>query len=109
MSTEEPTGTPSRDPAVPSPTERAEPAEVLDAEIVGDADGTPHSGYDERGVPSFDFVRERIEQRTATALGAQELDAESPAGRTLEQQQADREEAGRDRLEAIRRQMRGED
>jgi len=108
MSTDEPddrTGPAPHPPAVPAP---AQQPEVLDAEIVGDPEGTPQSGYDERGVPSFDFVRDRIEQRAATAVGAQELDAESAPGRTAEQQFAEREEAGRDRLEATRRQMRGE-
>jgi hypothetical protein len=63
--------------------------------------------YTDAGVPTFDFVRDRIEGRAATALGQGELDAETPEGRTLAQQEADRDAAARDRLEQIRRSMNG--
>ncbi len=39
--------------------------------------------YDSAGVPTFESVREKIETRYGTALGATELDAESPQGRRL--------------------------
>lgn len=64
-------------------------------------------GWTDDGVPTFEHVRERIEGRAATADGAEELDAESPEGRALAEQEADREQAGRDRLEEIRRSLRG--
>lgn len=35
--------------------------------------------YDSAGVPTFESVREKIETRYGTALGATELDAEKPA------------------------------
>ena len=58
------------------------------------------------GVPTFDFVRDRIEGRYATAVGTTELADESPAGRTVAQEEEDRETAARTRLEQIRRSMR---
>lgn len=61
--------------------------------------------YTDEGVPTFDFVRDRIEGRAATAEGLGVLDAETPEGRTIAQQEADRDAAARDRLEQIRRGM----
>ena len=58
------------------------------------------------GVPTFDFVRDKIEGRHATALGTTELADESAAGRSLAQQQEDRDTAARERLEEIRRSLR---
>ena len=57
------------------------------------------------GVPTFDFVRDKIEGRHATALGTTELSDESAAGRSLAQQQEDRDKAARERLEEIRRSL----
>jgi hypothetical protein len=104
-------------PAVPE----APDAAVLDAEIV-ETDARPdtppdpsHAGeaataipdYDEHGVPGFDYVRDKIEQRYATAIGTTELTADTPEARTVEDQLAERERAARARLEEIRRSMRG--
>jgi phage shock protein A len=75
-------------------------------EPVGTAD-TPAADYVD-GVPTFDFVRDRIEGRYATALGSTELADETAAGRSVAKQQEDREAAARERLEQIRRSMRGE-
>jgi len=58
------------------------------------------------GVPTFDFVRDRIEGRYATALGTTELAEESATGRSVAQQE-DRDKAARERLEEIRRSMGG--
>lgn len=68
----------------------------------------PVPDYDEAGVPSFDHVRERIESRYATALGADELAAESPAGRALAEQEAERAKAAAEKLAELRRSVRGE-
>jgi phage shock protein A len=66
----------------------------------------PDGDYNEAGVPSFDYVRDRIEGRIATSEGASEL-AEGSAA-SVDEQFADRERAGREKLEQIRRSMRGE-
>ncbi|KOS54546.1 PspA/IM30 family protein [Rhodococcus rhodochrous] len=63
------------------------------------------SGYTSAGVPTFDSVREKIERRAGTAIGAEELARESAAGRTLEEQFDERRQAAADRLREIRRSL----
>jgi phage shock protein A len=58
------------------------------------------------GVPTFDFVRDKIEGRYATAVGSAELADETAAGRAVAQQQEDRAAAARERLEQIRKSLR---
>jgi hypothetical protein len=81
----------------------------LDAEIVADATTTlppsPVPDYDERGVPSLDHVREKIETRYATSIGAAELAENTAGARGVEEQEAERERAGKAKLEEIRRSM----
>ncbi|ONM47787.1 PspA/IM30 family protein [Nocardia donostiensis] len=59
-------------------------------------------------VPSLDAVRDKIERRYATAIGAAELAQNSVQGRMLEVQQASVQMAGHSKLEQIRASMRGE-
>lgn len=61
--------------------------------------------YTEDGVPTFDFVRDKIENRNLTTEAAAEL-AGDP--QHVQDQFEQHEEAGRDRLEEIRRSLRGE-
>jgi phage shock protein A len=60
-------------------------------------------------VPTFESVREKIETRYGTAIGASELDAESPEGRTVEEQYDARKRAAAERPAEIRESMRGDD
>jgi phage shock protein A len=60
-------------------------------------------------VPTFESVREKIETRYGTAIGASELDAESPEGRTVEEQYDARQRAAAERLTEVRESMRGDD
>lgn len=88
--------TPEPEPAAeatPSAVPAATPAEPLD------------TGYTPSGVPTFDSVREKIETRYGTAIGAAELDAESPEGRTVEEQYDARQRAAAERLDEIRKSM----
>ena len=64
--------------------------------------------YTNDGVPSFDFVRDKIESRVATSIGTSELVGMTPEAAQVEDQFAKREQAGKDKLEEIRRAMRGE-
>lgn len=64
-------------------------------------------GFTPGGVPTFEGVRGRIEERVTKSLGAQELDAETPEGRSVEEQWEARSSAARDRLDQIRKLMRG--
>ena len=66
------------------------------------------AGYDSAGVPTFDAVREKIENRYATAQGSAELDAETPEGRSVEQQYEDRQREAAERLREIRESMHPE-
>jgi hypothetical protein len=78
---------------VPVPVQPAQPAQPLD------------TGYTAGGVPTFDSVREKIETRYGTAIGAAELAAETPEGRTVEEQYDARQRAAAERLEQIRASM----
>lgn len=89
--------------------------EPVDAEIVEenkDLVATPPPvepafDYTEAGVPTFDYVRDRIENRVGTSIGSQELADATPEGKAVEDQFEARKKAGQDRLEEIRRSMRG--
>ena len=63
-------------------------------------------GYTSSGVPTFESVQEKIETRYETSIGAAELDAESPEGRSVEEQYQARERAAAERLAQIRESMR---
>lgn len=65
--------------------------------------------YDEAGQPSFDYVRDRIEGRYATALGEEELAGETPQAESLQEQLAERQKAAKDKLDQIRDSLRGSD
>ena len=66
-------------------------------------------GYSESGVPTFESVRDKIETRFGAALGSAELDAESPEGRTVEEQYEARQRAAAERLAEIRESMHRDD
>ena len=75
----------------------------------GPSDATsPDPGYDSAGVPTFESVREKIETRYGTSLGAAELAAETPEGRDVEEQYEERQRAAAERLAQIRESMRPE-
>jgi phage shock protein A len=63
-------------------------------------------GYTTEGVPTFDSVREKIETRYGTAIGASELAAETPEGRAVEEQYDARQKAAAEKLRQIRESMR---
>ena len=67
------------------------------------------TGYTPGGVPTFESVREKIETRYGTAIGATELAAETPEGRSVEEQYEERQRAAAERLEQIRKSMRAEE
>lgn len=67
------------------------------------------TGYTPSGVPTYDAVREKIETRYGTAIGAAELAAETPEGRTVEEQYEARQRAAAERLAQIRESMKNDD
>jgi len=93
---DEPTSAPEPADAEPVPAEPV-PVEPVD------------TGYTPGGVPTFDSVREKIETRYGTAIGASELAAETPEGRTVEEQYDARQRAAAERLAEIRKSMHPEE
>lgn len=87
----------------------------LDAEIVEESKDLtvaqpvelPPGDYNEAGVPSFDYVRDRIENRVGTSIGAQELADATAEDKAVEDQFEARKKKGLDKLEEIRRSMKG--
>ncbi len=94
---------------------------IVEAELVGESSidqsvgggvdaGFSHqespTGFTDQGVPTWDSVRERVETRAGTAVGAEELDHGTPASRSLDEQWNEREAAGRNKLDEIRRSMK---
>ncbi|MGC4935756.1 PspA domain-containing protein [Gordonia sp. DT30] len=65
----------------------------------------PDPDYTESGVPTFDFVRDKIENRITTAIGSQELAEGTPEGRQVDKMIRKRDEAAKERLEEIRKSM----
>ncbi len=95
--------------------------ETIEGEVVEDAGAvalpasiTPMAppalavDYTDDGVPTFDYVRDQIEGRFGISVGAAELAGDTPAAASLDDEFTARQQAGRDRLEQIRRAMRQE-
>ncbi|WP_406238164.1 hypothetical protein [Nocardia sp. NBC_01009] len=83
-------------PAVPVP-----PTGIPPSAAVG--------GYSPEGVPTFESVRDKVEQRFGTAQGMGELDRQTPAGRSADEQWEAREKAARERLDRIRKSLHSND
>ncbi|MQY30865.1 hypothetical protein [Nocardia aurantia] len=82
---------------------------------VGGAAGIPGvavsgglGAYGPGGVPTWESVRDKVEQRFGTAQGMGELSSQAPTGRTVEEQWDAREKAARERLDRIRKSMHDE-
>lgn len=97
----EPSGT-----LAPRPSESGLWGTALPASVPGVS--LPAPDYSDAGVPSLDYVRDKIEGRYANSLGSTELANETPEARSFEEQAAKREEAAKEKLEAIRRSLRGD-
>lgn len=69
----------------------------------------PDTGYTDAGVPTLEGVREKIENRYGTALGATELAEETPEARTAAKQYEEHQKAAADKLEQIRASMHKQD
>ena len=87
------------------PKPAADVAAAAPPAVVPVAVPDPDPGYTASGVPTFEAVQEKIETRYGTALGARELDAETPEGRTVEEQYEARQRAAAEKLEEIRASM----
>ncbi|MGV0784871.1 hypothetical protein [Mycolicibacterium peregrinum] len=107
----------TKDPEHRDQPEETEEAAAVEGEIVPAATATgpaapvevPDTGYTAAGVPTFDAVREKIETRYGTAIGSAELAAETPEGRSIEEQYEKRQQAAAERLQQIRESMHKDD
>jgi hypothetical protein len=97
------TGTPEPEQA---PTSRLAEIPTTPSAMEGPGIALPPPDYNEAGVPSLDFVRDKIEGRYGRSIGSTELAQETPEARSFEEQAAKREEAARDKLAEIRRSLR---
>ena len=97
-------------PDEPSTEPDVTPADVaVVAPDVAESSSAPvDTGYTTGGVPTFESVREKIETRFATSIGSAELAAETPEGRSVEEQYDARQKAAAERLAQIRESMRTE-
>ena len=78
-----------------------------DAAVIGGAPTRAPSGdYDKYGVPTMDFVRDKIEARYAASLGAEELARQTEEAKSFEQRAEERAKAAEAALEAIRQSLR---
>jgi hypothetical protein len=90
----------------PPPAEAADPEPGAEPPPPAEA---ADPGYTPGGVPTFESVREKIETRYGTAIGATELASETPEGRSVEEQYEERQRAAAERLEQIRESMPDKD
>jgi phage shock protein A len=65
----------------------------------------PDTGYTPAGVPTLEGVRDKIESRYGTALGATELAGDTPEGRRASNSYEIRQKAAAEKLEEIRASM----
>lgn len=101
---------PDNTPPEPVDAELVEPGQVAQnrssqPDPVPPTPPTPAFDYTDDGVPTLDYVRDKIEGRYATSLGAAELVGDTAAAQTVEQQEADREAKAKAKLDEIRRSL----
>jgi len=83
-----------------------EPLETSQAEAeLPSPDPSLPPDFDDRGVPSLEHVRDKIEARYATATGAAELAEHTAAARDMADQEEERKRAAAAKLEEIRRSL----
>ncbi|MEV5837809.1 hypothetical protein [Nocardia sp. NPDC052112] len=85
------------------------PVPAVPVPPTGIPSGSEVGGYSSSGVPTFESVRDKVEQRFGTAQGMGELDRQTPAGRSADEQWEAREKAARERLAQIRKSLHGND
>jgi len=91
-------------PAAPAPADSS-PAPPVAVPPVVEVD----TGYTAAGVPTLEGVREKIETRYGTALGATELAEATPEARTTTERYEAQQKAAAEKLAEIRDSMRTPD
>jgi phage shock protein A len=94
---------------MPADDDAPDPVSPEAAVVPVEADAAPaDTGYTAGGAPTFEMVREKIETRFGTSIGSQELAAQTPEGRRVEEQFEARQKAAAEKLEEIRRSMKAD-
>ena len=102
----DPAVTPSTAEHTPEPSSTEAPAASTGASALPTvAVPLPDTGYTPGGVPTLEGVREKIETRYGTALGATELAEDTADAKTADQQFEARHKAAENKLEEIRASM----
>lgn len=106
VSEDVPAGT-SPDPVAVPDAPVAPVAGTDDTVITAGAAPGPVFDYTDDGVPTLDFVRDKIEGRWGTAMGSTELAQASQAGRQQQDAAAERDRRAKEKLAELRRQVDG--
>ncbi|WP_181784550.1 hypothetical protein [Pseudonocardia pini] len=98
----------SENPPDPQRTPVPVDDDIVDAEVVEPTALTPpppavSTDYTDQGVPTLDYVRDKIEGRSATAMGWEELRTKEVE--EAEKKFAEREEKGKAKLDELRKQL----
>lgn len=91
------------------PDPRLDPAAVQPAPAVAPTAAptpAPSGDYDKYGVPTLDFVRDKIEARYTASLGAEELARQTEEAKSFEQRAEERAKAAEAALAEIRQSLR---
>ncbi len=88
------------------PAATATPASPSSGPPVGSGTTGPSPDYDKYGVPTLDFVRDKIEARYTASLGAEELARQTEEAKSFEQRAEERAKAAEAALDQIRRSLR---
>lgn len=87
----------------------AEPATASDiVPVAGSATG-PLTDYSDAGVPTLEYLQDRIDRKYSNALGATELAQSTAVRQSQVERDAELAAAAKDRLEQIRRSMHQRD
>jgi hypothetical protein len=98
---------PGSDPAAPAVQPvRETPAQFAAPPAAGPVGAAPSGDYDKYGVPTMDFVRDKIEARYAASLGAEELARQTQEAKSFEQRAEERAKAAEAALDEIRKSLR---
>lgn len=65
----------------------------------------PATDYTDAGVPTLDYLQDKVEKRYATSLGSTELAQGTAAGNCLAEQRAERDRLAAEKLEQLRKSL----
>jgi hypothetical protein len=90
-------------PAAPAPAPSGLP--VTGGSAVQPGPTVPATDYTDAGVPTLDYLQDKVEKRYATSLGSTELAQGTAAGKSLAEQRAERDRLAAEKLEQLRKSL----